>query len=161
MNYEKIIAEYLASTNEKVVEYVVKVLAGTERGDLRLVDVTEREACDIKAKTGVDTTGFLRYLTADCIRHITKRHGADGLSDSSMQSPEDIGRLEYVLQNYDEIRWDGKYDSQLQNADGTFSKQILYSKRINGSYYVVQTVPDTKAKRLIIKSAYKSGGKNK
>lgn len=154
--YGEIQKAYKASVNDKIVSYVQGVMSGKIKDNLELVGITEREASDVKEKTGVNVTGFTRWITPNSVSHINKKHGEKGLSDTTMKDVNDIARIEYVIINYDNIELSKRTSKNYKNSDGTPAKQIVYSKRINGNYYIAEAVPDSKAKRLIIVSAYKS-----
>ena len=74
-----------------------------------------------------------------------------------MSDVEDLARIEYVLDNYDDIEKGAadKVYTKYMNSDNTPAAKVIYSKRVNGNYYVVEAVPDSKAKTLRIISAYK------
>ena len=74
-----------------------------------------------------------------------------------MSDVEDLARIEYVLDNYDDIEKGAadKVYTKYMNSDNTPAAKVIYSKRVNGNYYVVEAVPDSKAKTLRVISAYK------
>ena len=74
-----------------------------------------------------------------------------------MSDVEDLARIEYVLDNYDDIEKGtaDKVYTKYMNSDNTPAAKVIYSKRVNGNYYVVEAVPDSKAKTLRVISAYK------
>lgn len=74
-----------------------------------------------------------------------------------MQNPSDIAKIEYALNDYDDIRPAGKTQAytQMVNGKNRTADTVLYEKSIGEkSYYVVQAVPDTKAKTLYIVTAF-------
>lgn len=87
-------------------------------------------------------------------RHILKRHGPNGKADHSMEDIRDISRLSYVLANYDSIEWDGGVSSHFKTRDGRKAPQITVKKRVDGTYYVIQVVSDSKKRRSVITTVY-------
>ena len=107
--------------------------------------------------TGTDPHGFRMAIEARQIHHILNDHGKNGGADHSMSDPADLARLEYVLWNPDEIRSPSKTRAYLHFKRGKNrpADTVLYDKRIGEkSYYVVQAVPDTKAKTLYVVTAF-------
>ena len=60
-------------------------------------------------------------------------------------------------QNYDtiELPADGEAKGFL-NADQTLAQVVVFRKRIDGTYYVVEALPESKYKKLWVISAYKT-----
>jgi len=78
-----------------------------------------------------------------------------------MANPEDLAKLEYILSDYDDmVLSNSKKTGAYRNSDGTPAEKVMISKRINGTYYVIEAVPDSKAKSLDIVSVYKSKPEN-
>lgn len=148
-----------AKTNEDIISLVEKVESGTydPKEKVSLGDVSPEISKEIKKITGIDTTGFKVAIEARQIDHILKDHGKNGKTDKTMSNYSDIAKIEYTLNNYDEIS-KGKYTQAYKNiVDGKTkgAQTVLYEKSIGEkSYYVVQAVPDTKAKTLFIVSAF-------
>ena len=127
--------------------------------------VTERAASDIQQITGVDTHGFSTVIEGRIVDHILKRHGKNGSADHSMQDLNDLGRIQYVIDNYDRISDGGTskaYTTNKPNGKSGNAKTVAFEKAVNGTYYVIEAVPDTKAKTTFVVSAYmsKNGYKN-
>lgn len=159
---ETIKQEYKKAVNPKIVDFVNKVRnfknkEAANKVHIELTGVTEREAHDIKKLTGIDTSEYKRSMDGNAVEHIEKDHGENGASDRSMSDVEDLARIEYVLDNYDDIEKGtaDKVYTKYMNSDNTPAAKVIYSKRVNGNYYVVEAVPDSKAKTLRIISAYK------
>lgn len=139
------LAERVESRNFKSNE---KVFLGT---------VSDNIAKEIQRLTGVNVDGFEVAIEARQIEHILKDHGKNGKSDRSMANPSDIAKIEYTLKNYDDIRLAGKTRAykHIVNGQTSWVDTVLYEKEIGEkSYYVVQAVPDTKAKTLFIVTAF-------
>lgn len=159
---ETIKQEYKKAVNPKIVDFVNKVRnfknkEAANKVHIDLTGVTEREVHDIKKLTGIDTSEYKRSMDGNAVEHIEKDHGENGASDHSMSDVEDLARIEYVLDNYDDIEKGtaDKVYTKYMNSDNTPAAKVIYSKRVNGNYYVVEAVPDSKAKTLRIISAYK------
>ena len=159
---ETIKQEYKKAVNPKIVDFVNKVRnfknkEAANKVHIDLTGVTEREVHDIKKLTGIDTSEYKRSMDGNAVEHIEKDHGENGVSDHSMSDVEDLARIEYVLDNYDDIEKGAadKVYTKYMNSDNTPAAKVIYSKRVNGNYYVVEAVPDSKAKTLRIISAYK------
>ena len=159
---ETIKQEYKKAVNPKIVDFANKVRnfknkEAANKVHIDLTGVTEREVHDIKKLTGIDTSEYKRSMDGNAVEHIEKDHGENGVSDHSMSDVEDLARIEYVLDNYDDIEKGtaDKVYTKYMNSDNTPAAKVIYSKRVNGNYYVVEAVPDSKAKTLRVISAYK------
>ena len=74
-----------------------------------------------------------------------------------MADDNDVGRLQYVLDHYDSAEDAGSTSAYTeQKADGRSHpvKAVRFSKKVNGTYFVVEAVPNTKAKAVYVVSAY-------
>lgn len=158
---ETIKQEYKKAVNPKIVDFVERVrnlkdknVAGKIK--IELSSVNEREVQDIKKLTGIDTSEYKRDMDGNTVIHVENRHGENGAADRSMSDVNDLARIEYVLENYDDIESAKDDKGRYRDYDNKLSKSVVYSKRINGNYYVVEAVPDSKAKTLHVVSAYKT-----
>lgn len=158
---ETIKQEYKKAVNPKIVDFVERVrnlkdknVAGKIK--IELSSVNEREVQDIKKLTGIDTSEYKRDMDGNTVIHVENRHGENGAADHSMSDVNDLARIEYVLENYDNIESAKDDNGRYRDSDNKLSKSVVYSKRINGNYYVVEAVPDSKAKTLHVVSAYKT-----
>ena len=158
---ETIKQEYKKAVNPKIVDFVERVrnlkdknVAGKIK--IELSSVNEREVQDIKKLTGIDTSEYKRDMDGNTVIHVENRHGENGAADRSMSDVNDLARIEYVLENYDNIESAKDDNGRYRDSDNKLSKSVVYSKRVNGNYYVVEAVPDSKAKTLHVVSAYKT-----
>ena len=71
-----------------------------------------------------------------------------------MSDTADIARMGYVIMNYDEITYNGETSFNHIDEEGKPAPMVQFSKRIDGTYYVVQTVSEVKSKRNYIVTAY-------
>ena len=158
------IEEYKAATDENLVNYIetVRDNPGAKIGRYSLKPVSDKAAADIKAITGVDVSGNKTVIEPRIIEHILKRHGKDGAANSSMRDVNDIARIQYVIDNYDNVEDGGRssaYQTVKPNGKPGQAQTVKFSKAINGTYYVIEAVPDTKAKTVFVTSAYLSNKK--
>ena len=68
----------------------------------------------------------------------------------------DIARMGYVIMNYDEISYDGITTTGYLDEKGEPSPMIKMSKRIDGTYYVIEAVNSSKKKKNYVVTAYMS-----
>ena len=154
------IREYVNSVDEGLLSYVEHVQnnpQSTER--YMLDDMSERAANDIREKVGIDVRGFKTTIEPRIVEHIIRDHGENGLADHSMADINDIARIQYVLNNYDTVV-DGGTSSAYTEPKPNYpeknrkAKTVVFEKKIDGFYYVVEAVPVTKAKTAYVTSAY-------
>ena len=91
---------------------------------------------------------------------IERRHGTNGMQDHSMRHPEDLARIRFVLDNFDSVQSTGRITKADRNRDKTFARTVEISKKIDGTYYIIEAVPDTKNNRMTIISAYIEKNRN-
>ena len=158
---------YIGSENEKIID-AVNIIRKNDKETyikpIQVADVNNRTVNDIKNVLGTDVTGYKIKVQRGNLEHIERRHGTNGEADRSMASAADIARMGFVLENYDYVRpitnADGsqQYSGNFKNSDGSPAPLLLFSKRVNGTYYVAEAVPDAKAKTLWVVSVYKNAG---
>ena len=158
---QAIIDDYQNSVDEELVEYIemVKENPGKKLPRYPLNPVTDRAAADIQRITGIDVRGNKTEIEARMVEHIIKDHGESGDTDHSMRDVNDIARIQYVIDNYDSIAHGGTssaYVYQNQHGRNTNAQTVVMQKKVNGTYFVVEAVPDTKRKTLFVVSAYMS-----
>ena len=158
---QAVIDEYQSAVDDKLVKYIERVRdnKGAKMERYSLKPVTERAAKDIMQLTGVDVSGNQTAIEARIIEHILKRHGENGTANHSMRDIHDIARLQYVLDHYDTASYGGMtqaYQTVKPNGRPGQADTVVFSKAVNGTYYVVEAVPVTKKKTVFITSAYMS-----
>lgn len=158
---QDVIKAYQDSVDDGLVRFVERAIQnkGSNNSRYTLKPVSDRAAADIQEKTGVNVSGFKTVLEQRAAEHIVSRHGANGSADTSMRDMNDIGRIQYVLDNYDSLEYGGKstaYTTVKKNGKTASADTVRYSKKVNGTYYIVEAVPNTKAKTTFIVSAYMS-----
>ena len=158
------IEEYKAATDENLVNYIETVRNNPDAkiGRYSLKPVSDKAAADIKALTGVDVSGNKTVIEPRMIDHIFRRHGKDGAANETMSDVNDVARMQYVLDNYDDISHGGTssaYVTMKPNGKHAKAQTVLFSKAINGTYYLIEAVPDTSKKTVYVVSAYISNKK--
>lgn len=148
-----------AETNSDIIAMVDKVKSGNFKDNEKVpLGTVPNEIANVLYKlTGVQVSGFKVAMEARQVEHILKDHGENGSTDRSMADPKDIAKMEYALKNPDDIRKAGKTQaySYMSNGRNRTADTVLYEKNIGEkSYYVVQAVPDTKAKTLYVVTAF-------
>ena len=164
---QRVIEAYKEAADEGLVQFVEDSMKskGANQGRYTLNPVSDRAARDIERLTGVNTTGFRTVIEQRMAEHIYDEHGPNGTTDQSMADINDIGRMQYVLDNYDDIRYGGRsraYSTNKGNGRARQADTVVFAKAVNGTYYVVEAVPDTARKTTYVVSAYmsKEGIKN-
>ena len=140
------IEAYQAAVDENLVEFYNEAKNNQPAGRYQLQHVSERAASDILDLTGHDVSGFKTSLDARQAWHINNDHGINGKSDHSMANDSDVGRIQYVLDNYDLAEYGGTTDAYWEPRANGKNKQapvVVFSKKVNGTYYVVEATPIT------------------
>ena len=151
---QKVMLNYEHSVDLDIYNFVRDVMEGRDVTPITVGFVSEKMADEVLSITGLSTVGNRIVLSADDVRHIIKRHGANGKADHSMEDVKDIARLSYVLANYDSIEWDGGVSNHYKTKNGEKAPQITIKKRVDGTYYVIQMASDSSKKRNVIITAY-------
>ena len=150
----RVMEEYKNSIDDEVVQFVNDAREGKTVRPITITMVSNKAASDIEEKVGMKVYGNRVVLDANGANHIQKRHGKNGNSDHSMADDADIARMQYVLDNYDSVNFYGEYAEGYVDKNGKRAPKIVFEKRIDGSYYVVEAVSDSKTKRNYIVSAF-------
>lgn len=149
-------AEFMNAVDKNLVDFVEKVKNNPTDNKSKYVigSVTDRLNNDIKNTLGIDTADYVHNIKANTVSHILKRHGVNGVADSSLANVEDIARIGYVLDNYDTIEVLKETSKEYRDKNQNPAPMIRLSKKVDGTYYVAEAVPDTKAKSLSVVTAY-------
>ena len=151
----KIIEKYRSSTDIDVMEFVKGVLNGEDRINYITIAFMSDSASErIEKLTGKRVEGSRVVLDINAIKHITNRHGQNGQQDHSMENIEDIARMGYVIMNYDDITYDGITTTGYLDEEGKAAPMVKISKRIDGTYYVIEAVNSSKKKKNYVVTAY-------
>lgn len=141
--------EYKNAIDENILNYIEKVENGYT-ANLKISNPTNEEIRQIKNLTEIDTSDYSIYLRPSTIKHIKIRHGENGKHDNSMRDIEDIARLPYILETYDDMKLANNNSAMEMNSDNTNAKVTIINKRINGTYFVAEAIPNSKAKNIVI-----------
>ena len=154
------IRKYQESADADVFDFVNAVLKGEDK--LNYVTVAflpEAAAGKIEELTGKKVEGSRVVLDINAVQHIEKRHGVNGQHDQSMKNIEDIARMGYVIMNYDEISYEQNTTTAYLDENGKPSPLIRLSKKIDGTYYVIEAVNSSKKKKNYVITAFISNKK--
>ena len=154
-NMQTVLSDYMDAVDDDTLAFIEDVQNGKAwQGKKVTVGIASTKMVDDIAKlTGVENkAGCKILLNTNAVRHIQNRHGENGEHDDTMRDNRDIARIDYVLQNYDEMTRGKKKNAEFKNRDGSYSDTVVLSKKINGTYFVVEAVPDTG--KITIVSAY-------
>ncbi len=148
-----------AKINNEIINLVNRVKENNFKPN-EVVDfgtVNRMVAAEIMNLTGFDVSDYRVVIEARQIEHILKDHGENGKTDHSLSDTADIAKMGFVLNEPDSISNAGRTQaySYMEKGHNRTAKTVLYEKRIGEkSYYVVQAVPITKAKKLFVVSAF-------
>ena len=161
---QKVIEDYQNAVDENLVQFVNDAVSnrGANNGRYELSPVSDRAANDIQRITGVDTHGNRTVIEQRIAEHIYNEHGPNGTTDHSMRDLNDIGRIQWVLDNYDDAVDGGTsraYRTNRANGRQGPSRTVIFSKAVNGTYYVVEATPDTRSRTNFVVSAYMNNKK--
>lgn len=153
------VAYQQAEENSELLKLGQKVEAGNFRANEKvyLKDVSAAAKERISNIVGFNVSDYRVAIEARMLDHILNRHGKTGTQDHSLANLSDLAKLEYALKNYSDIRPSGRTQAytEMVNGKNRTDQTVLYEAPIGEkSYYVVQAVPNTKAKTIYIVSAF-------
>ena len=159
---QALIEAYKESTDESLKEVIEEHLQnpGTKFTRHNISSVSPKQAAEISKLFGGDYSGFRNAINSNGIGHILSEHGPAGTTNHSMADINDIARMGWVLENYDTVSvatWpsgDQRFSTEFRDVNNNPAPMAVFSKKINGTYYVVEAVPDTKYKKFWVVSAY-------
>ena len=163
---QAVIEAYKNSTDESLKETFQSYLENPRQGFSRhnINDVSERQAADASKILGGDYTGYKNAINSNGINHILNEHGPFGEVNQSMADLNDPARVGYVLRNYDTVEratyssGDADMSAEFRDANNNPAPMLKYSKKVNGTYYVVEAIPESKYKKFWVVSAYMEAG---
>lgn len=160
-DHQRVMEEYANAVDKDFLDYLsVEVKnPGIQANPYKVTSMSDKTAGMIKEKIGLDTTGWDVKIEPRMVDHIWKRHGKNGEQDHSMADVSDIARIAYVLNDpdtLDETEKSSSYKEPHPYLPGKSrgARSVLVSKKVNGTYYVVEAVPDTSKNTAYIVSAY-------
>lgn len=164
-NMQTVIKDYLNSVDNNLLTNIEKSFDNDSKFKRFIIsNVSEKLANDVKDLLGINVADYRNAINTNAIQHIEKEHGENGTTDHSMANHNDLARIAYILANYDNIEIatyaSGNFDTsaEFRNRDNTPAKMLIISKKINGTYYVAEAVPETSYKKLWVVSAYIKSG---
>jgi hypothetical protein len=155
-----------AKKNNALGALLAKVKKGlfNEKESVSFGIVDKKTANLIYNEIGVNAVGFEIIIAAKQLDHILIRHGKNGKADHSLANDADVMKMDYILNHYDKLEKAGRTTSywEFRNGRNRSARTIKLEKNIGSkSYYVIEAVPDTKAKQIYIVSAYIGTPSNK
>ena len=150
----QIMEKYNESIDSEIYDYVKKIYNGEKVPSITVGFLSDKAARKIEELTGKKVYGNRVILDDNGIIHIKKRHGENGEHDESMKNIEDIARIGYILANYDCIEFRNEYAQGYVDANGKLAPKVIISKKIDGTFYVIEAVSDAKKHKNYIVSAY-------
>lgn len=160
---QETVKEYLGAVDERMLDAVNTYRKDTHAPDRRITlsALTEEQASKVKNVTGYDLTGYRHDVNKGFFIHNDERHGEKGKHDQTMADPNDVARIGWVLENFDDVG--PAIDQQTQEmaiSYGYMDKNqnqmpmVQYSKKVDNTIYVVEAVGENKWKKLHVVSAY-------
>ena len=153
--------EYINSVDERLKEAYIKVVNGDDKYHrYNICKVNKRQRKDLEELFSWKFDGYKNSINTSCLQHINVRHGKNGTSDHTMSNPNDVARIKYVLENYDELIVLRNNDGDILRTNSFIDKNqesafvVLYKKSVNGIVYVAQAIIDSKYKKLWVLSTY-------
>lgn len=159
---QAIIEEYQAAVDEDIRRVFEEHLnnPNAEFSRHNIGDVSERQAKDAAQLLGGEYMGYKNAINTNGVKHILIEHGPNGTVDVSMADLNDPARIGYVLDNYDSVEIttykSGEPDTsaEFRTKDNKPAPMLTYKKKVNGTYYVVEAVPESRYKKFWVVSAY-------
>lgn len=151
---QTVIKDYLNSVDKKLLDFIDEFNSTKKFARHKISDVNEKQIKDLKRIIGADFTGYSNSINTNALKHIEKRHGENGKADNSMKNKNDLARINYILENYDNIEVVDKSSKEFNNSNNESAQIILFKKKINGTYYLIESVAESKWKKLWVISAY-------
>ena len=151
---QTVIKDYLNSVDEKMLNFIDEFNSTKKFARHTISEVNKKQIKDLKKIIGFDFTGYSNGINTNALKHIEKRHGENGKADNSMKNKNDLARINYVLENYDNVEVVDKSSKEFNNSNNKSAQIILFKKKINGTYYLIESAAESKWKKLWVISAY-------
>lgn len=160
-DHQRVMEEYANAVDKDFLDYLsVEVKnPGIQAKPYTVARMSDKTAGMIKEKIGLDTTGWDVKIEPRMVDHIWKRHGENGEQDHSMADVSDIARIAYVLNDPDTLDETDKSKAYRENhpyleGKTRAARSVLITKKVNGTYYVVEAIPNSNRNAAFIVSAY-------
>ena len=151
---QTVIKDYLNSVDEKMLGFIDEFNSTKKFARHTISEVNKKQIKDLKKIIGFDFTGYSNGINTNALKHIEKRHGKNGKADNSMKNKNDLARINYILENYDNVEVVDKSSKEFNNSNNKSAQIILFKKKINGTYYLIESAAESKWKKLWVISAY-------
>lgn len=161
-----IIHEYQEAVNPDILKAYKEYLDGDRSkgsGPHIGTEVSQRTASRLKELYGFDATGYHHAIGSVFFQHEAQNHTSRGAHhhDLSMEDPNDVARIEWVIEHYDTLEpaitkngGQQKYSRDFTDKQSKPNPEIVYTKQIDGTIYVAEAVGEVRNQRLNIISAY-------
>ena len=160
---QRIIEEYKNSTDDRIRDAFQKYLDNPQASFSRykISDVSDRQAQDAARLLGGNYSEYTNNINKNGILHTLEEHGPNGRKNNSMADMNDAARIGYVLDNYDTVEkavYEGSGDldtsAEFRDKNNRPAPMLKYSKKVNGTYYIIEAIPDSNYKKFWVVSAY-------
>lgn len=159
---QAVISEYQNATDEALKETFESYLSNPSQGFSRhnISNVSDKQSADASRLLGGNYNGYKNAINSNGIIHILNEHGPSGATDHSFADLNDASRIGYVLDNYDNVEiaeyesGDIDYSREFRTKDNRPAPMLKYSKKVNGTYFVVEAIPESRYKKFWVVSAY-------
>lgn len=160
-DHQRVMEEYANAVDKDFLDYLSLEVKnpGIQAKPYTVARISDKTTGMIKEKIGLDTTGWDVKIEPRMVDHIWKRHGENGEQDRSMADVSDIARIAYVLNDPDTLDETDKSKAYRENhpyleGKTRAARSVLITKKVNGTYYVVEAVPNSNRNAAFIVSAY-------
>lgn len=159
---QSVIDDYQNAVDDSIKLAFEAYAENPQRGFSRhtISPVSSRQANEVSTLLGGNYSGYSNAINSNGIIHILNEHGPQGTTDRSFSDLNDAARIAYIFDNYDDARivtyasGDINTSSEFRNANNEPAPMVQFSKKVNGTYYVVEAIPDSKHKKFWVVSAY-------
>lgn len=159
---QKAIEAYKTNTDSALRKIFETYLENPQQGFSRynISPVTQQQASDAKRLLGGEYDGYTNAINSNGILHILNEHGPEGTVDRSLGDLNDISRLSYILEHYDDVEvvtyqsGETDFSKEFRTKDDRPAPMLKFSKRVDGTYYIIEAVPEAKHKKFWVVSAY-------
>ncbi|MBQ3007956.1 MAG: hypothetical protein IJD80_00060, partial [Oscillospiraceae bacterium] len=150
----KVIDEFKNAVDADFVDYIQRARTGEYVGNYTVTKINSRTEQAMRELTGLQKVGSKIVVNKSTIEHIDKKHGKNGKSDMSMSNDEDIARMKYVIDNFDHAYLSEEITKGHRLANGEFAPKVLFTKKVNGTYVVVEAVSDGQSDMNTVTTAF-------
>ncbi len=159
---QAVIDAYQGAVDENLKNLFESYLQNPKQGFSRhnISSVSEKQSADASRLLGGAYDGYTNAINSNGVKHIINEHGPNGKADQSMADLNDPARIAYVLDNYDTVEQvtyesgDPDLSAEFRTKNNEPAPMLKYSKKVNGTYYVVEAIPESKHKKFWVVSAY-------